>query len=105
MIDEIGGGTLQARKELGVLYEFAELGGIATIDYLQSELSLIDRLDSMIDRCIKRVLLVSGRKSISPSASTAASGPSELPLLNRFVLVCNTSRAHRGCNNSRTGIE
>jgi hypothetical protein len=29
----------------------------ATIDYLQNELTLIDRLDGMIDRCIKRLLL------------------------------------------------
>lgn len=64
----------QARKELGALYELAELGDVATIDYLQDELSLIDRLDGMIDRCIKRLLLVGGLKSISPSASTAASG-------------------------------
>lgn len=74
MIDEIGGGTLLARKELGALYEFAELGGIATMDYLQNEISLIDRLDGMIDRCIERLLLVRGLKSISPSASTAVSG-------------------------------
>jgi len=64
----------QAQEELGVFYELASLGDVATIDYLQNELALIDRLDGMIDRCIKRLLLVRGLKSISPTTSTAASG-------------------------------
>jgi hypothetical protein len=64
----------KAQKELGRFYELAKLDEVATIDYLQTELTLIDRLDAMIDRCIKRLLLVRGLKSISPSASTAASG-------------------------------
>jgi hypothetical protein len=64
----------QAQKELGLFYELTKLGEVATIDYLQNELSLIDRLDGMIDRCIKRLLPARGLKSISPSASTAASG-------------------------------
>jgi len=68
----------QARKELGALYELVELGDVATIDYLQNELSLIERLDGMIDRCIKRLLLVRGLKSISSSASTAPSGPKRI---------------------------
>jgi hypothetical protein len=59
---------------LGVFYDLANLGDVATIDYLQNELALIDRLDGMIDRCIKRLLLIRGLKSISPTASTAASG-------------------------------
>jgi hypothetical protein len=73
----------QAQKELGAFYELAKLGEVATIDYLQNELSLIDRLDGMIDRCIKRLLLVRGLKSISPSApTTQLPAPSELPLLS-----------------------
>jgi hypothetical protein len=72
----------QAQKELGPFYELAKLDQVATIDYLQNELSLTDRLDGMIDRCIKRLLLVRGLKSISPSASTAASGTKRMPLLS-----------------------
>ncbi len=68
----------QARKELGALYELVELGDVATIDYLQNELSLIERLDGMIDRCLKRLLPVRGLKSISSSASTASSGPKRI---------------------------
>ena len=64
----------KAQKELGRFYDLAKLGDVATIDYLQNELSLIDRLDGMIDRCIKRLLLVRGLKSISPSASTTGAG-------------------------------
>jgi hypothetical protein len=57
----------QAQKELGIFFELAKLGEITTVDYLQNELSLIDRLDGMIDRCVKRLLLVRGFKSLSPS--------------------------------------
>jgi len=35
------------------------------------ELSIIDRIDGMIDRCLKRLLLVRGVKSISSSVSAA----------------------------------
>jgi hypothetical protein len=63
-----------ALKELGPFYELGKLGDVATIEYLDKELSLVDRLDGMIDRCIKRLLLVRGLKSISPSVSKGASG-------------------------------
>ena len=64
----------QARKELGKALELAEMGDAATTDYLLNELSVVDRLEGMIDRCLKRLLFVRGLKSISttPSASTSA---------------------------------
>jgi hypothetical protein len=68
----------KARKELGRFLELAKLGEVATIDYLQNELSLIDRLDSMIDRCVKRLLMVRGLKSLSSSTSTAPSEPKRI---------------------------
>jgi hypothetical protein len=43
--------------------------------HLLEELSVLDRLDSMIDRCIKRLLMVRGLKSISLSTSTAPTAP------------------------------
>jgi hypothetical protein len=68
----------QAQKELGQFYELALLGDVATVDYLQKELSLIERLDGMIDRCIKRLLMVRGLKSLSSSTSTAPSEPKRI---------------------------
>jgi len=68
----------KARKELGTAWELVEAGGAVTIDHLLSELTLIDRLDGMIDRCIKRLLLARGCKSISASSTTAPTPPKRL---------------------------
>jgi hypothetical protein len=65
------GADEEARAELGATMELVEVGDVATTDYLVDELSVVDRLDSMIDRCLKRLLFVRGLKSISPPASTA----------------------------------
>jgi hypothetical protein len=60
------------QRELGaVAFELAKIPHVATTGYLMHELSIIDRIDGMIDRCLKRLLLVRGVKSISPSASAA----------------------------------
>jgi len=61
----------QARRELGVAWELVELESIATTEHLLDELSVVDRLDGMIDRCLKRLLFVRGLKSISSSSSTS----------------------------------
>jgi len=60
---------VQARKELGVAWEL--IGDVAKIDHLLSELSVVDRLDGMIDRCLKRLLFVRGLKSLSASTSSS----------------------------------
>jgi hypothetical protein len=63
-----------ARKELGDAYDLIELGEMATIDCLLKDLDIQDRLDAMIDKCLKRLLFVRGLKSISvapPSAPKA----------------------------------
>jgi hypothetical protein len=62
----------QARKELGYTYEFVELGGIATFDGLTRALAIEEQLFAMLDKCLKRLLLVRGLKSIS---GTSSSGP------------------------------
>jgi hypothetical protein len=67
----------QARKELGAAWELVEAGAV-TIDCLSSELTVIDRLDGMIERCIKRLLLARGCKSISASSATAPTPPKRL---------------------------
>jgi hypothetical protein len=60
----------QARKELG---DDLELAAAYTITEMFDEWSVIERLDAMIDRCIKRLLMVRGVKSMSISAPSASS--------------------------------
>ena len=64
----------QARKELGDRYALIEIG--ATIDRLLQELMVEERLDAMIDKCIKRLLHLRGLRSLS----TAPSSPPLQPL-------------------------
>lgn len=62
----------QIRREMGdAAFELARISHVATTGYLMHELSIVDRIDAMIDRCLKRLLLVRGIKSISPSISEA----------------------------------
>jgi hypothetical protein len=61
----------QARKELGSTYALVELGETATFDNLFRELEVEERLDAMIDRCLKRLLFLRGLKSISTSSTSA----------------------------------
>ena len=61
----------QARKELGDTYELAESYEIATIDSLTKDLEIRDRLDAMLDKCLKRLLMVRGIKSIMSESSSA----------------------------------
>jgi hypothetical protein len=62
----------EARKELGDKYELIEIGAIATLDHLMKEIAVEDRLDVMIDRCMKRLLLSRGLKSLAPAARIAS---------------------------------
>jgi hypothetical protein len=59
------------RKELGEAYEFVEIGDIATLDQLMKDLAVEERLDSMIDKYLKRLLFLKGLNSLSPSSQTA----------------------------------
>jgi hypothetical protein len=67
----------QARKELGPAWELVEVGKIATLGHLASELTIVERLDAMIDKCVKRLLLVRGLKSMSLASTSAP--PARLP--------------------------
>lgn len=62
----------QAKEELGQVWELIEIGKVATVEYLLEELSVVDRLDSIIDRCLKRLLFVRGIKSYSQHSSEAS---------------------------------
>ena len=72
----------EGRRELGDLYAFVEMGEEATLDRLVEELGVQERLDGMIDRCIKRLLVVRGIKSISVESTSSPprsiSGPSKV---------------------------
>jgi hypothetical protein len=60
----------QARKELGDRYQFVELGKAATISQMFEDLGVEERLDAMIDKCLKRLLFLRGLKSLSSTASS-----------------------------------
>lgn len=63
----------QARKELGEKYKLLELGYAASQEALLKELEVEERLDALIEKCLKRLLLARGVKSIAPSADVAPS--------------------------------
>jgi hypothetical protein len=63
----------EIKKELGDALVFVEMGEAATIGRLFEELAVIDRLNGMIDRCVKRLLMVRGVKSMSPTTTAASS--------------------------------
>jgi hypothetical protein len=61
----------QARQELGDVYKLIDIGEPATIDGLMKELDIKERLDGLIDdRCLKRLLMVRGIKSLSSAPSS-----------------------------------
>ena len=70
-----------ARNELGDMYELAKMADTVTIAGLMEDLAIEERLDAAIDKCLKRLLLLKGLKSISASSSSAPpnqiTGPSE----------------------------
>ena len=60
----------QARKDLGANYELVEIGEVATVDRLLQDLAVVERLDAMIDKCLKRLLFLRGLKSLRPVSSS-----------------------------------
>ena len=61
----------EVRKELGDTFELVEIGDAATFDGLTKELEIKERLDALIEKCLKRLLLVRGLKSVSTAPSSA----------------------------------
>jgi hypothetical protein len=76
----------QARQELGDTYNLIDIGKPATIDGLMKELDIKERLDGMIAKCLKQLLMVRGVKSLSlasPSVPTPKiSGPATSKLIS-----------------------
>jgi hypothetical protein len=54
----------KARKELRDLYRLVEMGDEVTVACLLNDLAIHERLDVMIDKCLKRLLLIRGIKSL-----------------------------------------
>ena len=65
----------QVRTELGPAIELVEIGDVATIEYLEKELGIRERLHGMIARLEKRFLFQQGIKSISSSSATSSPRP------------------------------
>jgi hypothetical protein len=69
----------QAQQELGDTYELIDIGEPATIEGLMKELDIKERLDTLISKCLKQLLMVRGVKSLLPASSSVAtpqiSGP------------------------------
>jgi len=62
----------QAREELGDVYPLIEAENAATTDGLMQELTTQERLDAMIDKCMKRLLFLRGLKSMAHSSASGA---------------------------------
>ena len=60
----------QVRQELGEIYGLIDIGEAATIG-LMNELNVSERLDGLIDKCLKRLLMVRGVKSLSLTSPSA----------------------------------
>jgi len=60
----------QAQQELGDTYELIDIGEPATIKGLMDELDIKERLDSLISKCLKQLLMVRGVKSLSTASSS-----------------------------------
>jgi hypothetical protein len=56
----------EAQTELGAAIELVEIGELATIEYLEKELGIRERLHGTIARLEKRFLFQRGIKSLSP---------------------------------------
>jgi hypothetical protein len=67
----------EARQQLGELYPLVAVGEIATIGHLERELYLRERLNDMIAKCIKQLMLAKGLTSISPITRRSLSAPSK----------------------------
>jgi hypothetical protein len=67
------------RQELGDIYKLIDIGEPATMEGLMKELDIKERLDTLISKCLKQLLMVRGVKSLSLASSSVAtpqiSGP------------------------------
>src|SRR5262245_5399370 len=67
--------TDQERKELGENSGLVEIGDTATVEGLLTDLDIEERLDALIDKGLKRLLLLRGLKSLPTASSSAPTQP------------------------------
>jgi hypothetical protein len=60
----------QARQELGDIYQLIDMGEPATVEGLMKELDIKERLDGLISKCLKQLLMARGVKSLSAASSS-----------------------------------
>jgi hypothetical protein len=60
----------QARQELGDIYQLIDIGEPATVEGLMKELDIKERLDGLISKCLKQLLMARGVKSLSAASSS-----------------------------------
>jgi hypothetical protein len=65
----------QVELELGGAIELVEIGEVATIEFLEKELAIRDRMEGMVTRAYKKLGYVRAIKSMLPSAIAAPSLP------------------------------
>jgi hypothetical protein len=58
----------QARQELGDIYQLIDIGEPATVNGLMKELDIKERLDGLISKCLKQLLMARGVKSLSAAS-------------------------------------
>jgi hypothetical protein len=64
------------REELGEeAFQLIEIDDMATFEHLLRDLQIEERLDALIDKCLKRLLFVRGLKSLQPVSSSASPQP------------------------------
>jgi hypothetical protein len=63
------------RAELGAALELVELGDVATLEYLEKRLAILDRLDAMIARAYIKLARVRTIKSMAPPSLPPPSQP------------------------------
>jgi hypothetical protein len=65
----------KASEELGSAWRLVEMGDVLTLDHLNKELEIAERLSRLKERLLKQLMFARGVKSISLSSCTPASPP------------------------------
>jgi hypothetical protein len=66
---------VKARKELGDTFDLIEVGKKTTFDGLMEDLTVEERLDAIVDKSLKRLLMLKGVKSLNGSSQNATPPP------------------------------
>ena len=77
VIDKWNAAESQAREELGDHYTLVEMGEEATIDGLLKYLAVLERLDAIMDKALKRLLMLKGIKTLSLASTSDSREDSE----------------------------